>query len=241
MIAGAGKIRPSSDHISTLNEKHLHAALKAWYAQDGDRLEVRVEGYLVDVVRGDLLIEIQTRGFGAIRRKLAKLAAAHPVRLVHAIPQEKWIIRQSNAGVVLGRRRSPKHGSFEDVFVELVGIPNLIENANFSLELLLIREEEVRRHDSTRRGWRRKGWVTHERRLLDVVSRRVFETPKDLAALIPAALPEPFTTAGLASALGKPRWLAQKMAYCLRAMGALDVAGKRGNAVLYARPSRTAP
>ena len=45
-----------SSEIGTLNEKPLHAALKAWYAQPGDRLEVAVDGFVVDIVRGDLLI-----------------------------------------------------------------------------------------------------------------------------------------------------------------------------------------
>jgi hypothetical protein len=88
------------------------------------------------------------------------------------------------------------------------------------------------------RNWRRKGWSTHERRLIKVVGQRVFETPKDLGELIPAQLAEPFTTSQLAHAIGQPLWLAQKMAYCLREMGAISVAGKRGRSILYAR---TAP
>ena len=51
------------------------------------------------------------------------------------------------------------------------------------------------------------------------------------------SLAEPWTTAELAAAIGKPRWLARKMAYCLREMGALEAVGKRGNAILYARAS----
>jgi hypothetical protein len=37
----------------------------------------------------------------------------------------------------------------------------------------------------------------------------------------------------LASAIEQPHWLAQKMAYCLRHMGAIQVKGKKGNALLY--------
>jgi hypothetical protein len=39
--------------IGTLREGVLHAQLKSWYRKPGDRLEVRVAGYVVDVVRGD--------------------------------------------------------------------------------------------------------------------------------------------------------------------------------------------
>ena len=54
-----------------------------------------------------------------------------------------------------------------------------------------------------------------------------------MATLLPSTLEQPFTTAALASALDKPRWLAQKMAYCLREMGAIDQVGTQGRAYLY--------
>jgi hypothetical protein len=47
--------------VSTLNEKSLHTALKDWHGQPDDQLEVSVDDVLVDVVRGNLLTEIQTR------------------------------------------------------------------------------------------------------------------------------------------------------------------------------------
>jgi hypothetical protein len=228
--------------IGTLNEKSLHAALKQWYARPDDLIEVSVDGFTVDIVRDDLLIEIQTRNLSAIKRKLTTLVEQHPVRLVYPIAQEKWIVRQSKNGRrVLGRRKSPKRGTVELVFEELVSIPQLLAHSNLSLDVLLIQEEEVRRYDGTHNpqgafgSWRRKGWVTHERRLLQVVGQRLFETPKDMLALIPTTLPEPFTTTDLAEATGQPLWLAQKMAYCLREMGAIAVMGKRGRGILYVR------
>jgi DNA-binding IclR family transcriptional regulator len=51
--------------------------------------------------------------------------------------------------------------------------------------------------------------------------------------LLPEALDNPFTTSDLARALGQPRWLMQKMTYCLREMGVIEQAGKQGNAILY--------
>ena len=224
----------ASSRISTLNEKALHAALKGGYARPGDRFEVEVDGYLVDIVRGDTLIEIQTANFTSMKRKLLRLVPRHRVHLVHPIPREKWIVRLAkDSDSVLGRRRSPKRGSVEMVFEELVGIPTLITGENFSLEVLFTQEEEVRRKNGVHRAWRRKGWVIEERRLLDVVERRVFQTPDDLAALVPQDIDNPFTTADLADALGIDRALAQRMAYCLREMGAIRAIGKCRNAILY--------
>ena len=222
-----------SRKISRLNAKPLHRALKEWYAQPKDQFEVSVDGFVVDIVRGDLLVEIQTRNFAAMKQKLDKLIVHHPLRLVYPIPREKWIIKLAEDGISqLSRRKSPKHGAFEDVFEELVSFPKLLMNPNFSIELLLIQEEELRRYESTR-GWRGKRWVTQERRLLRVVERRSLETPAHMCTLIPAALAEPFTTSDLAIAIAKPRRLAQKMVYCLRVIGYITQVGKRGNAILY--------
>jgi len=230
--------------IGTLNEKSLHAALKQWYARPDDLIEVSVDGFTVDIVRGDLLVEIQTRNLSAIKRKLTTLVEQHPVRLVYPIAQDKWIVRQSKNGrrvLRFARRKSPKRGTVDLVFEELVSLPQLLAHPNFSLLVVLIQEEEVRRYDGARNpqgavgSWRRKGWTTHERRLLQVVGQRLFETPQDMLALVPTTLSEPFTTTDLAAATGQPLWLAQKMAYCLRAMGAITVAGKRGRGILYVR------
>lgn len=219
--------------IATLNEGPLHSGLKAWYAQPGDRLEVPVAGRQVDIVRGDLLIEIQTRGFAALKKKLGALVRDHSVRLVYPVAVEKWIVRvEGKGGRVLGRRKSPKRGRLEDTFAELVSLPRLVSSPNFSLEILLIQEEEVRSHEAGR-AWRRKGWVVVERRLMAVVESRLIRHVGDLQQLLPPSLSAPFTTADLAEQLHVSRGLAQKMAYCLREAGAIQEVGREGNARLY--------
>ena len=192
-------IQKTPSHISTLNEKSLHAELKAWYAQPGDLFEACIDGFIIDIVKDNMLVEVQTKSFSAIRRKLTRLIERHPVRLVYPIARDKWIVKQNEADASkTSRRKSPKRGKLEHVFLELVSLPHLLIHANFSIEILFIQEEEIR-WPNTRRGWHRKAWVTHERRLLSVLGQRLFESPADFAALIPETLAEPFTTADLAT------------------------------------------
>ncbi len=225
----------ASKGIGTLGEGSLHAALKSWYAQPGDVLEEAVGGYVIDIRRDDLLIEIQTGNFTAIRRKLFDLTRKHPVRLVYPVARERWIVRQAGqAWETVSRRRSPKHGSPVYVFDELVRFPALIDHPHFSLEVLLIQEEIIWRDDG-RGSWRRRGWSVYDRRLLDVLDRLLLASADDCAALLPADLPALFSTADLAGGLGESRRLAQRMAYCLREMGMIKVSGKCGNALLYRR------
>lgn len=220
--------------VGTLSEKPLHAAIKAWYARPGDLVEHPVDGFIIDLVRDHLLIEVQTRNFSAIKRKLRTLLPSHAVRLVHPIPSEKWIIKQNDDGGYATRRRSPKRGGFVDVFAELVSFPRLIAEPGLSVQVLLTSEEEERRHEPGK-AWRRNGWVVQERRLLEVRDSRVFETPQDLARLLPSGLADEFTTAELAEQLARPRRLAQQMVYCLKHAGALGAVDKIGNAVVYSR------
>ncbi len=218
--------------IGTLQERSLHATIKQLYNTPGSEVEVKVDGFVIDVVKGDLLIEIQTRSFSAIKDKLFKLMKNHPIRLVHPIPLEKWVIRQSLDGREISRRKSPKKMSFEHIFEELVSIPTFIIHSNFELEVLLIREEEIRVKDG-KGSWRRRGWSNVDRRLIGIVDRRVYSNPTDFLHLIPSSLEEPFTTRSLAEAAGIPRRLVQKMTYCMRKMEILKVVGKEGNAHLY--------
>ncbi|NLW49245.1 MAG: hypothetical protein GXY85_00180 [Candidatus Brocadiaceae bacterium] len=221
--------------IGTLNEKPLHAALKEWYREPGDLTETPVDGFLVDLVRGDLLIEIQTGNLGAVRRKLQRLAQGHRVRLVYPIAERKWIVRMSQEGDRrLGRRRSPRRGALHDVFEEMVSLPQLLALPGVSLEVLMIHEEEVRRYDP-QRAWRRRHWVVQERRLLEVLHGYRFETTGDLRALLPRSLQEPFTTADLAEAVDSTRRRAQQMAYCLRTLGEIVPTGRRRAGILYRR------
>lgn len=221
-------------NLSTYREQHLHAALKQWYREDGDQVEIGVEGFVVDLVRDDLLIEIQTRGFSSMRRKLDRLLDEHPVRLVHPVAGEKWIRKIDEKGREVSCRRSPKRGIVADVCAELVSFPTLLSHPHFTLEVLITQEEEVRRPDAG--AWRRNGWKIVERRLIGILERAEFRGPSDLLDLLPTDLPDPFTTGDLAPALGRSRHLAQEVAYCLREAGVLEVARRSRAGYEYVRP-----
>jgi hypothetical protein len=196
---------------------------------------VPVDGYVIDLVRGDQLIEIQTRGFSSARRKFtALLERGHRLSVVHPIALDTWITKVGDDGELLARRRSPRHGAACDVFAELVNVAPLLGHPGFELELVFVEMEELRRHVPDG-PWRRRGWTVVERRLLEVIERRAYAGVADLAALLPVDLDEPFTTADLAARLGRARRLAQQMTYCLRTAGALEPAEARTRNVRYRR------
>jgi len=213
--------------IGTLGERSLHASIKEWYRRPGDLLEEKVDGYVIDIVRGEHLIEIQTGNFAGFRRKLAYLLREHQVHVVHPIAVERIVVREGG-----GARRSPKRGTVYDVFEELVAIPHQLMEPNFTLEVLLVREELVLRNDG-RGSWRRRGWSLGDRRLLSVEGSVTFGLLRDYKALIPSTLKQPFTAAELAKSVPCNIGLAQRMVYVLRHIGAIRKAGKRGRAQTY--------
>jgi hypothetical protein len=137
---------------------------------------------------------------------------------------------------VTGRRRSPKRGQRLDLFDELVAFPELVAHQNFRIELVMIREEEIRGpipagvHYRYPRQWRRL-----DRRLLDVVEVVRIDTPGDLLGLLPAGVPAQFTSADIAAASGRPKRLATRTAYCLQRAGATQCTGRLGRLRLYER------
>lgn len=161
------------------------------------------------------------------------LVPRHQVRLVYPIPRDLWIVKppQKKGGDV-SRRKSPKHPNVVDVFEELVSFPELITHKNFQLDVVLTQEEELRIFDRRKR-WRRRGWVTVERRLLEVSETVSLQSDADFMALIPADLPVEFLTSDIAHAIARPRYLAQKVAYCLRNCGLIEQVGYKGNAIVY--------
>jgi len=232
-----GRSEDASPHIGTLNEKPLHAALKAWYSEEGDRFEVPILGFVADIARGTTLIEIQTGSTSSLRRKLAAFLRRHEVRLVLPVAARKTIVTIGADGEEQAQRFSPRRAGVIDVFRQLVSLGELLGDSNLSVDVVLVHEQETR-HARAARG-RGKRYSVGERRLLEVVDCVSFRHPADFLGVIPATLAEGFTTADLAKAIRQPRWMAQKVAYVLRTMGVLRVAGKRGNAFLYERSARS--
>jgi hypothetical protein len=229
------KLKLEQTGINLQNESSLHDALKRWVARPGDRLEAEVDGFVIDVVRKGLLIEVQTGGFTSIRRKLRDLVSAHRVRLVFPVAREKWIVRVCpETGQVLGRRKSPKRGTPREVFDELVRIPDLMSHDNFGLDIVMVQVDEYRCRDGEG-SWRRRGDSIRGRELLGVLETLEFRQPGDFLRFVPPDLDEPFTNRQLAAAAEIRVFDAQRATYCLKKMGALSEVGKQGNALLFAR------
>lgn len=216
----------------------MHQSLKRLYAESDAATEVKVGAFRIDAVRGDQLIEIQFASLSSIREKIRTLVKTAKVRVVKPIVASRTIVRQTTSdGPVVSRRKSPKRGVTLDLFDELVYWTKVFPHPNLTLEVPLVSVEEWRLPPEACNRRRRRYKPKHAVKdvmLVSVLEKSTFRSCSDLMKLIDAAnLPNPFDTADLAAHLERPRWTAQRIAYVLRKMGAIDEAGKRGNALTY--------
>jgi hypothetical protein len=225
-------------------ETSLHRQLKARYAGDEGRQEVVCEGFRIDAVRNGELIEIQHGSLAAIRDKIRKLLVRHRVRVVKPIVANKLLVKlEGRGGSELARRRSPKRGTMLDLFDELVYFTRVFPHELLTIEALLVNVEELRypgRGKRRRRRRRGEEFQIEDQRLVEIVAAQSFASAHDLWRLLPRRLPAKFHTAHLAERLAAPRWTAQRIAYCLRETGAVELVGKQGNALLYCKSPRRA-
>lgn len=219
--------------IGTLAEKNIHATLKRWIEPDVTKHEVRFHRFVADVCTEERIYEIQTRQFFRLKRKLSVFLAEKKVTVVYPVPHLKtisWI--DPETGETTPKRRSPKVGSAFDLFMELTGILEFLNDPNLTVRVYLLDVDEYKYLD----GWsrdRKRGSHRAERIPTALVSTVDLSGPADYASLLPQTLPAHFTVKDLSKAAKISPTCASRAVACLRRIGAITYIGKQGHAFLY--------
>ena len=213
----------------------MHAALKSYYEPDFESREVKVGGFVADIVGENGIIEIQTRGFDRLSRKLDVFLEAARVTVVYPVVPKRglcWV--DPETGEIFEKRKSPKKGAAYDVFPELYKIKNQLIHPNFRLCIPLLEVTDYKYLDGY--GRQKKLRATRGERIPEALLGEVIcESRWDYLNLLPEALPEPFTTKTLAKAMRRSQTQAQCAANVLYSMGVLERVGKEKNAYLYVK------
>ncbi|MCM1221681.1 MAG: hypothetical protein NC548_45105 [Lachnospiraceae bacterium] len=219
--------------IGTLSEKTVHAVLKHYYAPDTDMHEIPIEGFVADIYTGSEIIEIQTRSFNSIRRKLAAFLPLYPVTVVYPIPHIKWLSWiDETSGETSAKRKSPKKGNPYLAFIELYKIRNYLADRNLHFRFDLIDMEEYRLLN----GWSRdkkKGSERYDRIPLQMVEEVRIDRQEDYMQFIPYDLPEPFTAKEFADCAKIHPDLARTVLLILTDLKIVDRIGKQNRSYLY--------
>ena len=219
--------------IGTLGEKTLHAVLKNYFEPSLDRHEVKIKSFVADIVAEDEIIEIQTRNFALLRKKLETFLEMGKVTVVYPIPHTKWLIWvDEKTGEETKRRKSPRHGSVYDAFFELYRIKYLLSHPNLKFCFVLIDVHEYRYLNGYSQN-RKKGSTRMDRVPIDIVEEVYVNSINNYKYLIPDGLSEEFTAKDFASAskLRLPR--AQTALNVLNYINVVERVSKIGNAYVY--------
>ena len=223
-----------SNGIGTLGEKTLHAVLKRYFEPYEENHETKVGAFVADIVGESGIIEIQTRGFDKLRKKLEAFLEVSPVTVVYPIAKTKWLLWIDENGAVSVRRKSPKTGRIYDAFDELYKIKPYLVHPNFSLCLVLLEVEEYRYLN----GWSRnkkRGSTRCDRIPVGLCDQITVQGLLDYAKLIPPDLTEEFTAKDFKKSAGIYLSTAQTALNILNFLGVVERTGKKGNAYIYKR------
>ncbi|MCR5685879.1 MAG: hypothetical protein K6G81_10755 [Lachnospiraceae bacterium] len=194
--------RPHSMGFGSLAEKSVHAVLKRYYSPTDDDMEVPVGGFVADICYGMSIIEIQTRQFYTMKRKLEAFLPEYDVTIVYPLPVSKTLFYiDPDTGKVKNRRKSNKKRNIYELFYEMYGIRDYINDPHLHFKALLYEAEEYRYQGLTEKHGRK------ERVLTDIVPARVLEeisieSVRDLMMFVPVELDDVFTTRDFARAAG---------------------------------------
>ena len=219
--------------VGTLSEKTVHAVLKNYYAPDDDMHEIPIENYVADIYTGTEIIEIQTRAFDKMRRKLDAFLPEYPVTIVYPIPHIKWLSWiDEESGEASPLRESPKKGNAYQAFKEWYKIRPYLSDPHLHLKVALIDMEEYRLLN----GWsrdRKKGSQRFDRIPLQFVEEVSIDRREDYMQFVPYDLPEPFTVKEFAKAVHIDAKLAGTVLLMLTDLEIVCRIGKKGNSYLY--------
>jgi hypothetical protein len=172
----------------------------------------------------------------AIRSKCRELVKTHRLRVVKPLIVRTRIRKLNRrGGTQTMRRMSPKRGSIQDLFAELVYFTDLIPHPNLTIEVPMIHVQQTR----IPRKSRRRRWWGCDFEVVDVELESIEKTLEiyDAADLWSMMSIEPlegdFNTADLAKATGASRHAAQQMAYVLRETGAVKTISRKRTGMVY--------
>lgn len=227
--------RPADGGIGTLGERRLHAVIKHFLSPDPATQERRVGRYCADILSDTCITEVQTRRMDRLVDKLRAFLPTYEVTIVYPIARYKqlsWVDPAS--GEISPARRSPIHGCVQDALYELFYLREFLLHPRFHVHVMLFDMQEYRL--LTGYGKQRKIRAPRAERLpRALVAEYTLDTPSDYARLIPDALPDSFTAAEYAAAVGISPAARSRAMKVLTDVGALQMCGRRGRAFLYTR------
>ncbi|MCM1579266.1 MAG: hypothetical protein NC078_10755 [Ruminococcus sp.] len=232
LVAAGGRLKSG---IGTMGESSVHAVLKNYFEPYQDSQELKIGGFVADIVGEDGIIEIQTGHFSALKGKLAAFLPAAAVTVVYPVYVKKRIVTVDGEGVLGKPRTSPLKESPYEIFREIFPIAEFLTNPSLRFAVMSLECEEYRIDPQLigKKKNRRGRLSVMDRMPTALVSEIRINSPEDWKQLIPCLYEKDFTAADLAEKAHIPLPTAQMAVSALFRGKVLARTGKRGRAYTY--------
>ncbi len=234
----AKKFIPKEEVIGIQKEKILHKTIKYFLEENDSFHEIKVKksnhGMLyADVLRGNHIYEIQTRGFNLLRSKLDEFLKFYNITIVHPIGYIKYIYKIDETGEIKGPKKSPKKGNVFDIFKELYKIKQYLKNPNLSIKIILLNMDEYR-HIVQKKHYKSSGFIKEVQIPKEYVNEIDLKNTSDYIKLLESLnLPDEFTSSIFAKATKLTLAKASTALNVLNYLEAVERIGKDGKKYIY--------
>lgn len=232
LISSGGRLKSG---IGTMGEGSVHAVLKNYFEPSQDSQELKVGGYVADIVGEDGIIEIQTGHFSGLKDKLGAFLPAARVTVVYPVYAKKRIVTVDREGEAGKPRTSPLKETPYELFRELFPIAMYLSHPGLRFIIMSLECTEYRTDPEFigRRKNRRGRFTVLDRMPAALIDEIRISDPTGWQQLIPCIMEKDFTTADLADCGNIPRQTAQMALSALHRGNILLRTGKKGNACTY--------
>ena len=219
--------------IGTLAEKSVHRVLKFYMEENESFHEQRLGDYIADIYNGEGIIEVQSRNFGALKRKVRAFRELASITLVCPLEKNRDIIWvDPDTGEIKERRRSNRHKSLYHIMDELIFIRQELKIPGIRILGLLLQVEDYRLLDGYGADQKKRA-TKLDRVPVRLMGKMEFKQNQDYRVLVPKGLPEEFLSKDYAAAAGVNARTAGRALAVLTDLGIVERVGQRGRANLY--------
>ena len=224
-------LRNESEGIGTLNEKHIHSALKNYFSENPDR-EAKIGSFIADAAGENGVYEIQTANWNKLNKKLDVFLDVCHVTVVYPFEQRVHNVRINE---ITGEVLNPSVRNNKDLsrfFLELYRIKSFLTHPNLTVCLAGLEIEKIIFTDPDNPRKRvRSSRQEKIKKPISIISEIYLNNRKDYREFLPENLPKTFTKKQFRAVSGTRD--ASVMLEILEYVSVVHKCGKAGNSFVY--------
>lgn len=222
--------------IGTMAEKSVHATLKYYFAPNEKYHEVKIGAFIADICMDGEIIEIQTRQFYSMKKKLETyLKNDYDVTIVYPVCEENTIIWiDTETGELSKSRKVKQKKKYNQILVEMYGIRELLTDGRIHFAIVKLETEDYRYLDGFGKDKKIRATKT-DKYPVDLIDDIRIDGIEDYKMFLPEDLPDRFDAKTFGKLTGLSGGDKNTGLRVLETVGVVQKEGKEGRKFIYKR------